>query len=368
MKPQRTEMADLSIENRQGWFDPWNRFWFSPADPLGLHTLRVLVGLLLLGWLLPFAGHQDALFSLAGWVDREALQAAANVEGGPPVDWSIFYLAGNNLFLVDVLYWLSILVILAFTFGFAVRVTAVLTWVVTVSFLANPATTFDADYLLVIPTLYLAIGYLLYGQFSRPATTMDRVVGPRSAWITRMFREGIPEEPSHAANFAVRLFQVHFALILVVSALHKLQMADWWSGVAFFYPLHPPFQTRPDDVRAMLPNAQNYFFFLSLAQYLMIGWQLFFPLFAWKRFFRPVLVGGGVLAWLGSVFIFRMPLFGPFTLIACLNFLSPEELRGLGQWARSVLPFKQADAPPPPQPQHRLSSNPSRAIKEVKKV
>ena len=82
-----------------------------------------------------------------------------------------------------------------------------------------------------------------------------------------------------------------------------------------------------DDLRALAPSHVSYFFFLSLAQYAVLAWQFAFPFFAWKRNFRVLLIGGGVIAWIGSVFIFGLPLFGPFTLLGCLSYLTPEEWR-----------------------------------------
>ena len=55
---------------RPGPFRSWSAFWFTPRDPLGLHAVRVLAGLLFLAWLLAFAGQHDALFGMRGWFDR----------------------------------------------------------------------------------------------------------------------------------------------------------------------------------------------------------------------------------------------------------------------------------------------------------
>jgi len=330
--------SDIDL-SRQPWYEPWSRFWFNPVDPIGMHVLRLMTGLLLLLLLLPLAGQADALFGLAGWIDREALQAAADPnEGLPPLGWSVLYLAGDSAALIQVIYWASIVVVALFTLGLAVRVTAVLSWVVVVSFLSNPAIAYDADFLLLIPTFYLMIGYVFYGQFSRDASILDRILGPRDAIVDRLFvRGGASEESSHAANFAVRLFQVHFALVMVASLLHKLNMAEWWSGVAFFYPLHSPYGTTRDDLIALAPSSAGYFFMLSLAQYLVLAWQFAFPFFAWKRSFRILLLGGAVAAWIGNMFIFGLPLFGPFVLIACLNYLTPAEWRGIQNRLRPVL-------------------------------
>src|SRR5262249_49078441 len=62
----------------------WVRFWFTPTDPVALHAVRVLTGLLLLLWLLPLAGHHAALFGPGGWFDNLAYFEAKELPGGPP--------------------------------------------------------------------------------------------------------------------------------------------------------------------------------------------------------------------------------------------------------------------------------------------
>ena len=49
----------------------WTRFWFTPIPTTGLRVLRVLSGLLFCVWLLSFLGHQEAFFSLNGWLDAQ---------------------------------------------------------------------------------------------------------------------------------------------------------------------------------------------------------------------------------------------------------------------------------------------------------
>ena len=57
-----------------GPFLSWARFFFTPADPVGLNVLRVLAGLLFLGWLLSFMGRQEEFFGLGGWFDLQAMK------------------------------------------------------------------------------------------------------------------------------------------------------------------------------------------------------------------------------------------------------------------------------------------------------
>jgi hypothetical protein len=134
---------------------------------------------------------------------------------------------------------------------------------------------------------------------------------------------------------AIRLLQVHFALIVVSSGLHKLQSGAWWSGTGFWYALHPPYTTTESQIRAVSQIRDGYLVALSLIQYAVIAWQLGFPLFAWRRgLMRVVLIGGAALCWLACWDLYQMPLFGPIYLIGCLSFLSHDEwlaVRNTGQ-------------------------------------
>jgi hypothetical protein len=303
----------------EGLVQRWTRFWFTPVDTAGLHGLRFLAGLLFAFWLITLAGHQQALFSFTGWVDRDVYLEASRLQS--PAGWSVLYLV-NSAWL-DAVYWGTIVLFVLVTLGLWTRLTGLLTWIMVVSFSANPVTRSEADVLLGILAFYLMVGYLLLGQWSRPLSMKERVLGTSDTWLF-----GRPETTtSHAANLALRLLQVHFALVVVVSGLHKLQIGDWWSGVAFWYPLHPPLETTPAHIEAEAANPWPSLFALSLAQYLLLAWQLTFPFFAWRKAWRPVLLGGALVGWIGCVWIYRQPLFGPAYFLGCLSYLKPEEWR-----------------------------------------
>lgn len=325
-KPRIVAGAAKTAETPTG--SAWVRFWFAPADPIGLHVLRMLAGLLFLWWLLPFAGQLDAFFGLNGWFDLQAYREASRLPGGPPqpLGWSVLYLCGTNATLLTVAYWLSVAVLALFTLGVATRVTAVLTWIIVLSFIINPAADYDADYLLVVLAFYLMLGYVLLGQGTRGTTWLTRLLGSRSTWL---FGSRGERQASPAANLAVRLLQVHFALVLVSSGLHKLQQGDWWSGAAFWYPLHPPFKTTVAQARQHTSDATFYLSMLSLGAYLTLAWQLGFPLFAWRPRWRVVLLGGALAGWLGTAFLYELPLFGPVLMIAALSYLTPAEWQAL---------------------------------------
>jgi hypothetical protein len=309
----------------------WGRFWFAASDPTLLHRIRLLGGCVLLAWMLSFLGHQEAYLSLNGLVDRAAYVQASQMEVPPPVPigWSIFYLAGSNRAIFDALYWTAIVVTLLFTLGLGTRITGILTWVAVVSFLANPATSYDADFLLGILAFYLMIGYLLIGAWNGRLTPLEYVLGPYDAFVFAAKRT----THSYAANVTLRLIQVHFAIIVVTSGLHKLQIGDWWSGAALWYPLHPPLQTTLETINRERGTAGLYLGLLSFVQYLVLAWQIGFPMFAWRGgWWRVVLVGGALLGWAGSALIFGMPWFGPFYVVCSLTYLRAEEWQRISGW------------------------------------
>lgn len=314
----------------------WTRFWFTPIPTTGLHCLRVLSGLLFCAWLLSFLGHQAEFFSLNGWMDAEAYREVQELQRQPetppapigPVGWSMLYLAGGSAAAFQAMYWGSILVLILFTLGVATRITGVLTWIVVLSFLANPAISYEGDYMLGILAFYLMIGHLLVGHWHGNLTIAEHLLGSRRDFLFsgRLFPSAGAAPLSSGANLVLRMLQIHFTIIILTSVLHKLQMSDWWSGVALWYPLHPTFKTTLETLQREMPSRESTLFMLSVVQYMALAWQLTFPMFAWRSgWWRLLLLGGAVIGWIGTFFVFKLPLLGPFVLLCCLSFLRPEE-------------------------------------------
>jgi len=313
---------------------PWVGFWFAAADPVGLHRVRLGAGLLFLLWLLPLAGSVEALYGFGGWFDATAYSDTVRLPPEsapvPPIGWSLLYLVGDSPGALIAFYWLSVAVIALFTVGVYPRVTAVLTWLAVASFMANPVTLYDGDVLLAILALYLMAGYVLMGQHGPGRPPAWRLLGPARVWpLDRGLSDADGgREPSVGANVALRLIQVHFALVMVTSALHKLQFGDWWSGMAPWYALFPPSEETVAAVRAVRPFGQALALALSMATYAALAWQLGFPAFAWRRgLWRLLLLGGGFVGWLACSFLYGLPLFGPATMLFCVSYLTPREWR-----------------------------------------
>src|SRR5262249_22815324 len=148
-------------------------------------------------------------------------------------------------------------------------------------------------------------------------------------WLTRQpARRGVREsqpQQSHAANLALRLLQIHFAIVVVTGGLHKLQFGEWWSGAALGHPMNPTLEMTRERLSSLAADASTRMLFISVATYVVLAWQLTSPLFAWRPRWRVVLLVGAVVGWAGSVFLYREPLFGPVLLIASLAYLTPSE-------------------------------------------
>jgi hypothetical protein len=330
----------LLYERCESPVQAWVRFWFSPSDPFALHLLRVLTGILLLCWLLPVAGEVNTLFGLRGWFDRLAYYEAtqgelANNLPKPIGPWSILYppLGGDGP-RIQAIYWASIVVLGLFTLGLATRLTAPLAWVIVVSFTACPAYDDELDPVLHILSLYLAVGYLLLG-WRRPLSWLQRVLGP---WDTLLFGRLLSKSepmPSTGATVALRLLQFHVVLMIFTTGLTKLQIGEWWSGVALWYPLHPALTTRNQEARALIADPNSYFMLLNLCTYAVLAWQIGLPLFAWKGgWWRLVLLGGAIAGCVGLWTVYAMPLLAFAWVICCLSLLTDRDWATVGSWLR----------------------------------
>jgi hypothetical protein len=326
-------------EPRNSFFAAWTAFWFTPADPVALSVLRVLGGLVFLYWLLPFASDPQAFFGLGGWFDARAYTGASHLTELPPYlfSWSATYWCGNNPTLLLALYWLSIAAVALFTLGVATRLTGVLTWLSVVSFTANPAVASDADPLLQMLAFYLMLGYLFLGVLAPGQSPLARALRPtRETWLLGALwpRRRAALRPSVAANLALRLLQVHFAIAMVATGLHKLQVGAWWAGLAPWFYLHPPFHSTLAEIQTYAPpNAETYMNVFSLVAYAVLAWQIGFPVFAWRLRWRPLLLGGAAFGWLLTALALQIPVVGPVVFVICLAYVTPAEWR----WVESPL-------------------------------
>ena len=336
----RVTSPEASAKARQGFWTIWKAFWFAPRQTLGLHTIRMIFGIILLCWLLPFAGYVDDFFGSDGWFDQtaynEARQAGSQAEDliGRHA-WSPLYIIGQNTGVLHAFYWGSIVVLVLFTLGCFTRITSVLTWLIVFSYTVNPLISVDTDEFMRLIAFYLMIGYLLIDLLRTDLPLWQRILPPFQHSVWSMLKTHENSVRSSAATVTLRLFQVHFALAVVMMGLQKLQIAEWWGGVTFWYPLHRPTETTLEGINSLRAKSESYLMFISLASYLVIIWQVFFPTFAWRGgLCRWVLLGGALAGTVGLMVIYPIPLMGPVFLLLCLTYLTDFE------WFRIFSPLR----------------------------
>src|SRR5262249_47942256 len=149
-----------------------------------------------------------------GWSERAEQVARGNQY------WSVFYHVHSPGWIIAL--HVGFLVAMAlFAAGLWTRVTAALSWVGAMSYAWRAQSpVFGLDTMMLITLTYLMIGP------SGDALSLDRLLRRR-----RDRRRGVstpPPAPSAAANFAVRLIQVHFCIIYFGSGTSKLLGPSWW--------------------------------------------------------------------------------------------------------------------------------------------
>ena len=120
-------------------------------------------------------------------------------------------------------YAMSMAVLFWFTIGLWTRASSILSAAVVISFAHRvPEALFGLDKVIAMLTLYLAIGP------SGRALSLD-------SWLARS-RSGdsAKDTKSVAANFSLRLIQIHMCIIYVFAGTSKLQGAAWWNGQAMW--------------------------------------------------------------------------------------------------------------------------------------
>lgn len=307
--------ADRAAPKATGWFG----FWFAASDPLALHVVRFLLGVVILYWLASIGGQYRALVGLDGWLDRRGLVEVAQLPSAEsrPLGWSPAYLARPG-WLLTPLYFAGLLAAILFTLGIATRVTGIATWLTVITFSTSPVLWNGGDALLQMAIFYVALGCLL-DRIEAIGRAPGSLLGPRDGRVWRWRRSDLAS--SIGANLALRLLQVHLAIALFTTGMHKLQMAVWWSGEGLWFPIHSPLAWNVDQIRQRYPNPGVILGIISLLTYAMIAWQITFPFVAWRRAWRPVILVGAMLGWMGNLWIFQLPLFGPVILIGSLAFV-----------------------------------------------
>lgn len=290
------------------WVRAWDRFWFTPADPLPLAVIRICTGLLLTWSALVWLLDAEAFFSSRGWLAPENV-ARLNDQ---PWQWSWYFSAessagpdesSGSAAVIRGLAGLAVVAAVMLTLGLATRLAAIVSLAGLVS-AANraPLNTFGLDD---------TLGLLLIGLVVGPVgacLSLDRLIADR--------RGLAPAAPSVAAGIALRLIQVHLCVVYLFSGWGKLFGASWWDGTAI-WGAAANVQYRTIDLTGLArhPLVTNA---LTLGT---LFWESAYPALVWPRLTRRICLALAVAVHLGIGLAMGMMEFGLAMITANLAFV-----------------------------------------------
>lgn len=321
----------------------WDRFWFTPADPTPLCFIRACTGLLAFYVLLSYSWDLLSYVGPEAWVDKEL---ADYVQREMPVYslpwnwsdglsqiaqgnfyWSIYYHVTHPGWIVGIHIFFLINTLL-FTLGLATRITGLFSWLAVMSYVQRASNTvFGVDTMMIIVLTYLNIGPC-GATFS-----LDRWLAKR-----RAMRAGqpIPEVgPSLAANFAIRMIQVHFCVIYFSTGTSKLLGSTWWAGTSLnLVLLNPAFAPMDNPLYyGMMRFLASHRVLWEIAMTIGIAYTLIleigFPFLVWDRRWRWLMISGSVMLHFGIGISMGLVTFSLMMMIMVSSFIPAEVTRSI---------------------------------------
>lgn len=302
----------------------WNRFWYTPTDPLTLCTLRVCVGLIATYTIFAYSFDLISLFGPDGLLPASVVRSMQ--EGRVRFSYLDYVQSPGQLWAVHVI---GLAVMVLFTAGFVTRVTSVLALVVFLSY-THRAIMLTSQF---EPIVAFLLFYLCLGP-SGACLSVDRWLAVRK----RGPADAGAVAPSYGATIACRLIQVHLTVVYLMMALGKFSAIVWWNGTAAWWlminsrdPL-VSFSSLRDQAIAENSSSigsRTAIYLVNAWTHVILAYELFFSVFAWNRLTRPLILAIGVLVWGLVAVLTGLVSFAVIMVVANLAFLSPDQTRRL---------------------------------------
>jgi len=249
-----------------------------------------------------------------------------------------------------------LVLILLFTVGLFTRVTSVLVWLATVSYIhRTQQVLFGMDTMMNVLLFYLMIGN------SGAALSLDRLISRYRAVRASLRRSGNIDAntraflacppPSMSAGLAIRLIQVHFCFIYIAAGLSKLKGSTWWNGRAFWdVVVNPEFTLMQyswyeNSLRWLISVKLIYHVITALSVWLTLFVEIAGPFLLWTRLrWLMILLATAMHAAIGI--LMGLNLFELLMIVMLLAFLPDrvirDRFRGGTDLARLALTFNPA--------------------------
>jgi hypothetical protein len=302
----------------------WNRFWYTPSDPLVLSVLRVCVGLVATYTVFTYS------FDLVDLLGPDGLIPASTMQSLQAGRFRFSYLDYvHGLGPLWTAHLLGLTVMALFTAGVATRVTSVLALIVFLSYV-HRAILLTSQF---EPIVAFLLFYLCLGPSGAYLSVDGRLAARRGS---RGAGGTLP--PSYGATIACRLIQIHVTVVYVMMALSKVSGVVWWNGTAAWWLMVNTRDTLLDlsslrDLATSENSAsggtKGAIYLVNFWTHLIVVFELSFPLLAWNRLTRPLILAIGAAVWASIAVLTGLVSFALVMVVANLAFLSPDQMRSL---------------------------------------
>lgn len=284
--------------------ESWNRFWYTPAGPAPLGAMRVLVGAISLYSIASYGPDLQAFMTPEGMLPKELMGDLY------PAKWSLLnYVPAEQ---IELVHWASLLCLALLTIGVGGRAIVVLSTLLVLSYFNRaPVVTGEFEPILAFLLVYLCVGNACDAYSVR-------------AWRRRT--ESTRPQPTAANAIALRLLQVHLALVHVMMGLAQLAADDavWWSGEGLWLAA-----ARPEMALVNLQwMAENHRLAAAWAHAIVLFF-LAFPVLVWAPLLRPIALAAGIVIWLSVAVATGWLLFSACMLAGLVAYLDSPWLESL---------------------------------------
>lgn len=289
---------------RQNLLTKITDYFFKPISPYPLGLFRVLFGLCVSVTLLLLHADWLAWFGVRGWVSMETIGKA---ESGVRLD--LFGIVPHDDRWIAGFYWLLLVASLTLAVGLGTRLSSVIVYLGLNSLnQRNPLILHGGD------TFLRAAGFFLMVAPAGAALSIDSVLtNRRHRTPHRRVRQISP--------WAQRLIQYQLTMIYLAGFWWKAKGTAWWNGTALFYVVN-----LREVRRFPLPSLFHEVWIQHLGTWLVMCFELLFPLLVWRKRFRNPLLLAGLLFHLSLEYALNVPMFQWDMLCAYPLFFEDDEL------------------------------------------
>ena len=241
-----------------------------------------------------------------------------------------------------------LVIFVLFTLGIFTRVTSVLAWLAALQYIhRTQQVLFGMDTMMNILLFYLMIGP------SGAALSVDRLIAryraARAIFKARGKAVNWAEatlagpQPSVMANFAIRLFQVHFCIIYGIAGLAKLKGTMWWNTQATWWTIANPEFTPmnygfyEETLRTIATFKPLLLICFAIFTYFTLIMEIGFPFLVWTRL-RPIALSLAAFLHAGIAIIMGLTCFQLLMMVMLLAYLPAAVIRNRLVWEAGAGP------------------------------